>query len=132
MTGWLLLLWFVKCAIIIGLILQVVPGMLFLERRGSAWMQNRLGPNRLGPFGLFQGIADAVKLIFKEDFTPEHVHKFFYAIAPFVCMLPSLMTFAVIPFAAPITINGQTFTFQVADLDVGVLYIMAIVSLGVY
>ena len=129
---WAILISLAKCLIIIGLILMVVPGMLFLERRGSAWMQNRLGPNRLGPFGTLQGIADAVKLIFKEDFTPEHVHKFFYAIAPFVCMLPSLMTFAVIPFAAPIVIDGQTLTFQVADLDVGVLYIMAIVSLGVY
>ncbi len=127
-----LLISLAKCLFIIVVILQVVPGMLFLERRGSAWMQNRLGPNRLGPFGIFQGIADAVKLIFKEDFTPGHVNKFFYAIAPFVCMIPSLLTFAVIPWAAPITINGQVLSFQVADLDIGALYIMAIVSLGVY
>ncbi len=129
---WFILISVIKCLIILGIILTVVPGMLFLERRGSAWMQNRLGPNRLGPFGAFQPVADAIKLIFKEDFIPNHVHKFFFGISPFVCMLPSLMTFAVIPFAAPITVQGHTLTFQVADLDVGVLYILAIVSLGVY
>lgn len=132
MNEWYLIIALVKCAFILAVVLTVVPGMLFLERRGSAWMQNRLGPNRLGPFGLIQPVADAIKLIFKEDFVPDHVHKFFFAIAPFVTMLPSLLTFAVIPFAAPITIDGQTLTFQVADLDVGVLFILAIVSLGVY
>lgn len=129
---WFLLISLLKCLIILGIVLTVVPGMLFLERRGSAWMQNRLGPNRLGPFGTMQPVADAVKLIFKEDFIPEHVHKFFFGISPFVCMLPSLLTFAVIPFAAPIVVDGHTLTFQVADLDVGVLFILAIVSLGVY
>lgn len=131
-ADWYLWISLAKAVFLIVLILQVVPGMLFLERRGSAWMQNRLGPNRLGPFGIFQGIADAVKLIFKEDFIPEHVHKLFFGLAPFVCMLPSLMTFAIIPFAAPIVIDGQTLTFQVADLDVGILFTLAIVSLGVY
>jgi NADH-quinone oxidoreductase subunit H len=129
---WFLFLPLVKALIIIGVILTVVPGMLFVERRGSAWMQNRLGPNRLGPFGLIQPVADAIKLIFKEDFVPGHVNKFFYAIAPFACMLPSLLTFAVIPFAAPIVVGDRTITFQVADLDVGVLFILAIVSLGIY
>jgi NADH-quinone oxidoreductase subunit H len=127
-----LLLPLVKCLLILGLVLTVVPGMLFVERRGSAWMQNRLGPNRLGPFGLIQPVADAIKLIFKEDFVPEHVNKFFYAIAPFACMLPSLLTFAVIPFAAPLVVGDRIITFQVADLDVGVLFILAIVSLGIY
>lgn len=132
MFEWFLAISLLKCLIIVGIILTVVPGMLFLERRGSAWMQNRLGPNRLGPFGSIQPVADAIKLIFKEDFAPGHVHKFFFSISPFVCMLPSLMTFAVIPWAAPLVIDGNTYTFQVADLDVGVLYIMAVVSLGVY
>ncbi len=132
MFEWFLALSLLKGAILVGIILTVVPGMLFLERRGSAWMQNRLGPNRLGPFGSIQPVADAIKLIFKEDFAPGHVHKFFFSISPFVCMIPSLMTFAVIPVAAPLVLNGQTYTFQVADLDVGVLYVMAIVSLGVY
>ncbi|MBY0371189.1 NADH-quinone oxidoreductase subunit H [bacterium] len=132
MSDWYVWISLLKALILIGLILQVVPGMLFIERRGSAWMQNRLGPNRLGPFGIFQGIADAVKLIFKEDFIPEHVHKLFFGLSPFVSMLPSLITFAVIPFAAPILINGETLTFQVADLDVGILFTLAIVSLGVY
>jgi NADH-quinone oxidoreductase subunit H len=129
---WFLIVSLIKCVVIVGLILQLVPAMLIVERRGSALMQNRLGPNRLGPFGFLQPVADAVKLIFKEDFTPEHTNKFFFTIAPYVCMIPSLLTFAVIPFAAPIVLNGHTLTFQVADLNVGVLYILAIVSLGVY
>lgn len=129
---WFIVVSLIKCLFILAVILTVVPGMLFLERRGSAWMQNRLGPNRLGPFGSLQPVADAVKLIFKEDFIPDHVNKFFFGISAWVCMLPSLLTFAVIPWAAPIVVNGHPLTFQVADLDVGVLYILAIVSLGVY
>ncbi len=113
-------------------LLQVVPLMVWLERRGSAVMQKRHGPNRLGPLGLFQGIADGIKAVFKEDNPPAHVHKFFYRLAPVVCLIPAYMTFAVIPFASSITIGGHTINFQVADLNVGFLYIFSIASLGVY
>ncbi len=123
----------IKCLVLAAMILQVAPIMLWLERRGSAWMQMRLGPNRVGPFGFFQPIADAIKLISKEDPIPGHVNKFFYAIAPSVSVIPAFMTSAIIPFAAPIELeNGTNITFQVADLNVGLLYALAIGSLGVY
>jgi NADH-quinone oxidoreductase subunit H len=117
--------------LIVGLV-QVVPIMLWVERRGSALMQNRLGPNRLGPFGLFQAVADVVKFMWKEDPVPGHVKKGFFLLAPALSLIPSFMTFAVIPIAAPITLWGKTWTFQVADLDMGLLYILALASLGIY
>ncbi len=122
----------VKAVVVALTLLQVVPLMVWLERRGSAVMQKRLGPNRLGPLGLFQGIADGIKAVFKEDNPPAHVHKFFYRLAPVVCLIPAYMTFAVIPFASSITIGGYVINFQIADLNVGFLYIFSIASLGVY
>ena len=95
-------------------------------------MQNRLGPNRVGPLGIIQSLADAVKFIFKEDPVPAHVEPFFYVIAPLVSVIPAFMTFGVIPFASSITIDGRLLTFQVADLNVGLLYVFAIASLGFY
>jgi NADH-quinone oxidoreductase subunit H len=122
-----------KCLIMVGICIgAVTPVMIWLERRGSALMQNRLGPNRIGPLGLLQTLADGIKMAFKEDFNADHVKKFFYPAAPVVSLVPALLTFSVIPFAAPIVIGGTTYTFQVADLDVGVLFILAVVSLGVY
>lgn len=108
------------------------PIMAWVERRGSALMQNRLGPNRIGPFGLFQSLADGIKFIFKEDSVPGHVKKFYYVLAPLISMIPAFMAFAVIPWAAPMVIDGHTITFHVADLNVGILYIFAVGSLGVY
>jgi len=122
-----------KVLILIGISAGVVtPVMIWLERRGSAWMQNRLGPNRIGPLGLFQTLSDGIKLAFKEDFRPSLARKFYYPIAPIVSLVPALMTFAVIPFAAPIQVDGTWYSFQVADLDMGVLFILAIASLGIY
>ncbi len=111
-------------------ILAVAHGLLILgammvwaERRVSALMQDRLGPNRVGPAGLLQAIADLGKFIFKEDVIPGHVNKWMYVLAPAVALVPSMVTFAVIPFAPGI---------QIADLDVGILYVLSIASLGVY
>ncbi|MGZ3688215.1 MAG: NADH-quinone oxidoreductase subunit NuoH [Bdellovibrionota bacterium] len=122
----------IKAGVLILILLQVVPVMVWVERRGSALMQNRLGPNRVGPLGLFQSLADVLKFTSKEHFAPGHVNKFFYLAAPIVMLFPAFMTFAVIPIAAPITFNGYTLNFQVTDLNVGILYIFAIASLGVY
>ncbi|MEN9722935.1 MAG: NADH-quinone oxidoreductase subunit NuoH [Pseudomonadota bacterium] len=122
----------VKAVLVAVALLQVVPLMVWLERRGSAVMQKRLGPNRIGPLGLFQGIADGIKAVFKEDNPPAHVFKFYYRLAPVVALIPAYMTFAVIPFASSITIGGITISFQVADLNVGFLYIFSVASLGVY
>lgn len=121
-----------KAAFLVLVLLQVVPIMVWVERRGSALMQNRLGPNRVGPLGLFQSLADVVKFLWKEDPIPGHVERFYYLIAPLVSLIPAFMTFAVIPFAGPIQIGDHTLNFQVADLNVGLLYIFAIASLGVY
>jgi NADH-quinone oxidoreductase subunit H len=121
-----------KVAFLVIVLLQVVPIMLWVERRGAALMQNRLGPNRVGPLGLLQGLADAVKFIWKEDPIPGHVEPFYYVLAPLVSLIPSFMTFAVIPIANSIMVDGRLINFQVADLNVGLLYIFSIASLGVY
>ncbi|NDF14220.1 NADH-quinone oxidoreductase subunit NuoH [bacterium] len=127
-----LTLMFVKIAIVLAGLLATVPIMLFVERRGSALMQNRLGPNRMGPFGLFQAACDVLKFIFKEDRAPAHVDRFYYTIAPWIAVIPAFMTFAVIPFAGSLVIDGTETFFQIANLDVGVLYCFSIASLGVY
>jgi NADH-quinone oxidoreductase subunit H len=123
---------FVKIGLVLLGLLLTVPIMLFVERRGSALMQNRLGPNRMGPFGLFQAACDVLKFIFKEDRAPGHVNAFYYTLAPWVAVIPAFMTFAVIPFAGSLALDGTTAHFQIANLDVGVLYCFSIASLGVY
>jgi NADH-quinone oxidoreductase subunit H len=98
-------------------------------------MQGRLGPNRVGPEGLLQPIADLGKFIFKEDVIPGHVNKWMYVIAPAISLVPAMVTFAVIPFTGAVTYaeSGASWeSWQVADLNIGILYILAITSLGVY
>src|SRR4051794_32442169 len=89
-----------KAGFLILILLQVVPIMAWVERRGSALMQNRLGPNRIGPLGILQSLPDAVKFIWKEATVPGHVDRFYYLLAPIVSLVPAFMTFAVIPFAS--------------------------------
>ncbi len=122
----------IKIAVVLAGLLAVVPIMLFVERRGSALLQNRLGPNRMGPFGMFQAACDVLKFIFKEDSPPGHVNKFYYSLAPWLAVIPAFMTFAVIPFAGSMSWNGSEAIFQVANLDVGILYCFSVASLGVY
>jgi NADH-quinone oxidoreductase subunit H len=121
-----------KILILFLALFHVAPIMAWVERRGSALMQNRLGPNRVGPLGLLQSAADGIKFIFKEDPIPAHVDRFYYVLAPIVSLVPAMMTFAVIPWAAPILIDGREITFQVANLNVGLLYVFSVASLGVY
>ncbi|MFO0931970.1 MAG: NADH-quinone oxidoreductase subunit NuoH [Planctomycetota bacterium] len=120
----------VDVLLIVGKVLLVAHVMLGLgavlvwaERRVSAAMQDRVGPNRVGWFGLGQSIADLGKFIFKEDVVPAHVHKWMYILAPAITLVPAMVTFAVIPFAPGM---------QIADLDVGLLFVLSIASLGVY
>src|ERR1700681_1064789 len=117
---------------IIGMIFVVILPMVsyavYAERRVSALIQDRLGPNRVGPAGLFQPIADAAKFLFKEDFTPAQVNKFYYWLAPCLAMVPAITTIAVVPFGS--TLLGVPMV--IADINVGVLYVFAIASLGVY
>src|SRR3954464_12517989 len=120
----------VKIAVMAVLLLHVAPIMAWVERRGSALMQNRVGPNRIGPLGLLQSLADGIKFIFKEDTVPTHVTKFYYLLAPVVSVVPAFMTFAVIPYASQIAVGDHILKFQVADLNVGLLYVFAVASLG--
>jgi len=122
----------VKTGLVVLVMLQVVPIMVWIERRGSALMQNRLGPNRVGPLGLLQSLADVVKFLFKEDFVPKHVNKFYYLLAPAILLIPAFMTFAVVPFGGSIQIGDRLVHLQIADLNVGIIYILSIASLGVY
>jgi len=114
--------------VIFLIILPMVSYSVYAERRVSALIQDRLGPNRVGPAGLFQPVADAMKFLLKEDFTPGHVNKFYYWLAPCLAMVPAIATIAVVPFGS--TLFGVPMV--IADINVGVLYVFAIASLGVY
>lgn len=121
-----------KLLIMFVILFHVAPIMAWVERRGSAMMQNRLGPNRIGPLGLLQSAADGIKFLLKEDPVPGHVKPLYFLMAPVVSLVPAFLTFAVIPFAAPLQFRGETLHFHVANLNVGILYVFAIASLGVY
>lgn len=103
-----------------------------IERKVAGWFQDRLGPDRAGPWGLFQPLADGVKLFFKEEFMPNTADKFLYILGPSLTMLIACLTSAVIPWGPDLVINGKTYSLQVADVNIGILYIFAIVSIGVY
>src|SRR2546427_11046639 len=114
--------------IVFFVILPMVSYAVYAERKVSALIQDRLGPNRVGPAGLFQPIADAMKFLLKEDFTPTHVNKLYYWLAPCLAMVPAITTIAVVPFGS--TLFGAPMV--IADINVGVLFVFAIASLGVY
>jgi NADH-quinone oxidoreductase subunit H len=109
-------------------VLTMFAYTVLIERRVAAFIQGRVGPNRVGPFGLLQPLADGVKAILKEDFTPDHVRKVYFWLAPAITMVPAFLTVAVIPFGS--VLGGQRMV--IADLNVGILYTFGIVSLGVY
>jgi NADH-quinone oxidoreductase subunit H len=121
-----------KILVILGGTLGVVPIMVWFERRGAAWMQRRVGPNRVGPFGLLQPLADVVKFIFKETFVPRDANKFYYLMAPIIALIAPLCALAVIPFGSKAIINGQEVILQVAQMDTGVIFILAFAGLEVY
>jgi NADH-quinone oxidoreductase subunit H len=118
----------IKIAALLAVVLGIMNYAVYAERRISALIQDRLGPNRVGPAGLFQPIADAAKFLLKEDFTPAHVNKFYYWLAPCLAMIPAITTLAVVPFGS--TLFGVPMV--IADINVGVLFVFAIASLGVY
>src|SRR2546423_10513430 len=114
--------------ILFVVILPMVSYSVYAERRVSAFIQDRQGPNRVGPAGLFQPIADMFKLLLKEDFTPRTVNTFYYWLAPCLAMMPAIITIAVVPFGS--TLFGVPMV--IADINVGILYVFAIASLAVY
>ncbi len=122
-----------KIAIVVGALLNVTPIMVWVERRGSALIQDRVGPNRVGPFGLFQSLADAAKFFLKEDIVPLGAHKWLYSLAPMFGLIPALTTIAVVPWGRPFPLrSGRIFEPIVADVNVGILLIFALASLSVY
>ena len=122
----------IKILFIAHLLIIGVMVMIWSERRVSGWIQDRLGPNRVGPQGLLQPIADGIKFLFKEDLIPNHVDKPLYVLAPAMLLIPALVAVAVVPFGDTIRILGYDIELQVADINIGILYILAITSLGVY
>ena len=121
-----------KIIVLVNTVLVAVTYMVLLERKVIAWVQVRLGPMRVGPYGVLQPIADAIKLLIKEDITPARADRWVFTVAPVIAMVPALIAFAVIPFGGEITILGYPLTLYVADVNVGLLYIVAVTSISVY
>src|SRR6185295_7340242 len=129
MTDWNFILFSaLKIFGVFSVLMTIVAYAVWVERKVSAAIQDRIGPNRFGPAGLLQPLADAVKSFLKEDFTPGHVRKLYYWLAPAIVMIPSILVVAVIPFGS----NLGEQKMVISDLNVGVLYTFGIVSLGVY
>ena len=122
----------VKVLVVFTAMLLIVAYMTLMERKVLGHMQVRYGPNRAGPYGLLQPIADGIKLFFKEDIIIPHANRLIYIFAPTVIVITALMSYAVIPFGDNITILGYKVDMVVADVNVGLLYLFAISSLGVY
>ncbi|MBI3262061.1 MAG: NADH-quinone oxidoreductase subunit NuoH [Acidobacteria bacterium] len=121
-----------KIVIVLNALLVAVTYMVLLERKVIAWAQARLGPMRVGPYGVLQPIADAVKLLIKEDITPARADKWVFTLAPIMALVPALVVFAVIPFGSEVTLFGRRMPLYITDVDVGLLYILSVASIGVY
>jgi NADH-quinone oxidoreductase subunit H len=117
-----------KAVVCFAIMMTMVAYTVVLERRLCAWIQDRIGPNRVGPLGLLQPAADGIKAFFKEEMTPAHVRKIFFTLAPMIALIPAILNLAVIPFGSKI--GNQPMVL--ANLNVGILYTFGIVSLGVY
>jgi len=122
----------IKSLIVLIVLLTAVAYTVWLERKVVGHMQNRWGPTRVGPFGLLQPMADGIKLLFKEDLTPPHVYKPLFIAAPLMAVTFALTSIAVIPFGNSITIFGLNVPLQITDVNIGLLMILGVTSLGVY
>lgn len=118
--------------VVFVLTLVVALYATFAERKVAAFLQDRVGPNRAGPFGLFQPFADGVKFIFKEEIIPKNANKWLFILGPCIAMLTAGMTSAVLPWGDSLTIAGETYILQGSDINIGILYIFGITSIGVY
>src|SRR5438552_2249861 len=121
-----------KIVIVLNATLVAVTYMVLLERKVIAWAQSRLGPMRVGPYGILQPVADAVKLMIKEDITPVRADRWVFTAAPIISMVPALIVYAVIPFGPEISLFGKKVTLYITDINVGLLYIVSVASAGVY
>lgn len=122
----------IKIAIVMGTILTACAFLIYVERKLSAYLQDRMGPNRVGPFGLLQSLADGLKFILKEDVIPRHCDRFLFLLAPVLAVLTTLLAFAVVPFG-PTSTNPDEWQFVIApQVDIGIVFIFAVGSLAVY
>jgi NADH-quinone oxidoreductase subunit H len=122
----------IKAAVIMAFPLGALPLIIHVERRGAAFMQKRTGPNRVGPFGLLQPLADVAKFMFKEEVHPTHVRPFFYTAAPLIALVVALLPLACIPIMAPIEYDGRTIFPEVFRSDMGIFFAFAVSALGSY
>jgi len=122
----------IKIVLVIFVLLTAVAYTVWLERKVVGRMQNRWGPTRVGPFGLLQPAADGIKFLFKEDLTPPHVYKPLYIAAPMLAVIFAITSIAVIPFGNTVTIFGHEIPLQITDVNIGLLVVLGITSLGVY
>src|SRR2546427_9516226 len=121
-----------KILIVLNATLVAVTYMVLLERKVIAWAQSRLGPMRVGPYGVLQPIADAIKLMIKEDITPTRSDKWVFTAAPIISMVPALIVYAVIPFGPEVSLFGRKVSLYITDINVGLLYVVSVASIGVY
>ncbi|WP_443937428.1 NADH-quinone oxidoreductase subunit NuoH [Pedobacter sp. MW01-1-1] len=123
---------FILVAVIFGISLLVAMYSTYAERKVAAYLQDRLGPDRAGPFGILQPLADGVKMFMKEEIIPASSNKWLFMVGPGLAMLTACITSAVIPWGSPVQIGDRVVQMQITDINVGVLYIFGVVSLGVY
>ena len=121
-----------KIIVVLNATLVGVTYMVLLERKVIAWVQSRLGPMRVGPYGVLQPIADALKLMLKEDITPARADRWVFTLAPILAMVPALIVYAVIPFGESTRLFGREVSLYITDINVGLLYVVAVTSVGVY
>jgi NADH-quinone oxidoreductase subunit H len=122
----------VKVLVAFGALLVSVMMMIWFERKVISDMQNRIGPNRAGPFGVLQTLADGIKLFFKEDLLPDQADRFVFRLAPYLALLPALLIFTIVPVGGVVTIAHHVVELQVADLPIGILFLLALSSVSVY
>jgi NADH-quinone oxidoreductase subunit H len=122
----------IKILLVWTIVLLTVANLVWAERRVSAFIQNRIGPNRVGPMGLFQSFIDVGKLFLKEEIVPAKANKFVHVLAPVVSLTVAMSTIAVVPFGSPVNIFGRDINLQIANVNIGVLFILALTSMGVY
>ena len=122
----------VKVVVAFGLLMVSVMLMIWFERKAISGMQDRIGPNRAGPFGLLQTLADGTKLFFKEDLIPAKADRFVFVLAPYLSLIPAFLVFTIIPVGGTVTIAHHTVELQVADPPIGILFILALSSIAVY
>lgn len=128
-----ILIYFIKIVVLLNILLVTVSELVYTERKISAWIQNRVGPNRVGWRGILQPYADVIKLLLKEDIVPTAANRFIHTLAPIISVTVAFSTLAIVPIAgSPIYLFGREVPMHIADVNIGILYVLALTSLGVY